>query len=220
MINKKALENLKQIDVSKNSEKTKTRIKTIWQKLDTAGRQEVLELADITKYAVTRSYAKGNITPRMAAAFSITQKINPLYLTGESDSEDGYSDELANDFIESKAGNIKSGKKTRSVKQSIKQTDKQSDKPRARKISAKKSTAVVKTAEPEQVSEPQKQLDKIDDIIRILSKANSLSSEELTGLNNMPEDEIIYLVKALLYRSKYNADADEIMFFVRFLLTI
>ena len=44
MIDKKLLENLKQIDVTKDKEKTGARVKEIWLKLDKDSRETVLDL--------------------------------------------------------------------------------------------------------------------------------------------------------------------------------
>jgi len=206
MINKKTLESLKQIDVSKDKELTKIRVKETWQGLDQAGRQGVLDLAGITKNAVARSYTKGNITPRLAAAFALVLSINPHYLTGETESVEGYSEELLTEFMNGKTNAKKKPPKSTAKKSSRKQAPEPDAEPEP-----EPKPAVIK---------PHKKPDKTDDIVRILSKANALSQNEISVLNNMPEDEIIYLVKALLYRSKYSADANEVMFFVRFLLTI
>jgi len=202
MINKKTLESLKQIDVSKDKELTKIRVKETWQGLDQAARKEVLDLADITINAVARSYKRGNITPRLAAAFALALNVNPHYLTGEAETTEGYSEELLAEFMNGKTNAKKKPAKTAVKKVARKPAREAGDEPAA-------------------VPEPQIQCDKADDIISILlSKAGALTQNEKAKLNGISEEEIIYLVKGLLYRSKYSADANDVMFFVRYLLTV
>jgi len=202
MINKKTFESLKQIDVSKDKELTKIRVKETWQGLDQEARKNVLELADITKNAVARSYTRGNITPRLTAAFAQTLNINPHYLTGEAESTEGYSEELLTEFM-----NGKTNAKKKPAKTTVKKA-------------AARKPAKEAGDEPAVMPEPQKQYAQADDVIGILSNAKALSQDKISALNKMPEEEILYLVKALLYRSKYNASANDVMFYVRYLLTI
>jgi len=203
MINKKSFESLKQIDVSKDKELTKIRVKETWQGLVQAKRQEVLDWAGISKNTVARSYTKGNITPRLTAAFALVLNINPHYLTGEAESTDGYSEDLLTAFMNGK---------TNAKKKPPKST--------AKKGARKPAPEPDAEPEPPAIIKPRKKPAAADDIGSILDKANSLSQNEKVKINNMTEEEIIYLVKALLYRSKYNAEASEVMFFVRFLLSV
>jgi len=218
MINKKIVESLRQIDVSTDKEKTKERVRELWQPLETSVRTELLQLAGISKGTVARSYTNGNITPRLTAAFAIILGVNPYYITGESDTTDGYSDELMLKFTEGKTHKKKRARK--SVKaETAKTKNAKAGSAKGRTKSVKAEDVITEAAE-EAAPEPIKKLEKVNDIIRIISKASSLSADEIASLNDMPEEEIVYLVKGLLYRSKYSTDANELMFFVRFLLTI
>jgi len=213
MIDRAVLKKLKQVDISKDKEKTKARVRELWTKLDKESRDKVLGLADIAKITVERTYKNGTITPKLTAAFASLHNINPFYITGESDSMDGYSEDVLLKFLK----------------------DKNAEKQRRKKVVPKKAAKADAPAEvkkaPQRNAAPaegntdadaefKKQFAKVDQIIRILSKAGSLSADKLASLNNMPEEEIIYLIKAQLYRSKYSADADDITFFIKFLLTV
>jgi len=200
MFDVKTLEGLKHVNASKDPEKTKARLKNIWLTLDADGRQTVLGYAGVTKYAVSRSYERGNITPRLAAAFSLALEMNPRYLTGESDAPEGYDEDALYEFIGRKGGAKKTTVRTRT----------------------KKAAPEPAAYEDDDIAEAdqKRKLSKIEDIIRILSKASSLTSEEIACIGGMPEEEILFLVKALLYKSNYSTDASELMFFIKFLLTV
>ena len=202
MITKSVLENLKQIDVSKDKEKTKARVKETWASLDKENREKILELAGNAKSAVERSYKRGNLTPRLTAAFAACLSINPLYLTGEADAADGYSDELLLSFLKDKGAGKKRARKP-VAKQSV-------------KASPRKAKPVLAEAAPK----PRRAATAGGFSLTLNSKEYSVSENDFANLKKMSEDETLALVRGLLIRSKYGAEAESIANVIKFLLTV
>jgi len=204
MTDKKYFENLKQVDVSKDKEKTKERVKELWAPLDKASRDKILELADIAKSTVERTYKRGNITPKLAAAMADILSINPYFLTGEADSPDGFSEDELIGFLKNKNA-VKQRAGRASAKKAVKRSRKaEPAAPKAEKITAPKAVKQVTAG----VS------------VKINDKVYSATAGELADVKKINEDETIALVRGLLLRSKYNDEAGGIADMVKFLLTI
>jgi hypothetical protein len=99
LLDKEKFNKMKQIGVGKDSEKIKERLKAIWLPLKRPQREEILELAGLSKHAASSSYENGSISLKLTLAVAQTQQINPYYLTGESDEKDDYSDEVVKQFL-------------------------------------------------------------------------------------------------------------------------
>ena len=192
MLDLKQLNSLKQNNVSKDAEKTKARVREFWAPLPKPERDRIAELAKVTKYTVERTYKKGTITPRLAASFSAVLKINPYYMTGESDSSEDYTDEALSAFIKEK----KPAKSRGAAVSKKRSYTKKSAAPAIREVS-------------------------IDDeyFIKIKDRVYNFTAQS-GGCSKMTEDEILSLVKGLLLRAKYNGDASDVANMLKFLLTI
>jgi|GEM_PF-1430838 len=244
MIDRNVINNLKQIDVAKDGEKTKARVRELWAGLDRANRDKILELADITKFTVERTYKKGNITPRLAAAFAEVLNVNPRYLTGESDSSEGCSDGELLEFltgsnsikkISKKAAAKKApgrAKKTASaapvapiapvapVTPDVFDESEAQVAPAAPIASAAPVAPAAPVAEAARKPRASKNADAAGCAVVVGGKTYNVSGDELSSVKKITEDETIALIKGLTLRSKYNAEADGIAGVIKYLLTI
>jgi len=85
MLDTARLQQLKQTNVSVDSEKTRQRVLKLWQGLRIKQKQAIRELAGITAQPIYRTQETGNISARLAIAFAQALNVNPFYLTGEVD---------------------------------------------------------------------------------------------------------------------------------------
>lgn len=99
MLKPEFIKELKQTNVSKNAGKTKERLRSIWKSLDMPKREEILSSAGLVKSSIARSYKTGNISAKITAAVAQVAEIDPLYLTGVSDEQRPYADELVVNFL-------------------------------------------------------------------------------------------------------------------------
>jgi len=85
MLDTARLQQLKQTNISVDSEKTQKRVLELWQGLRIKQKQAIRELAGITAQPIYRTQETGNISARLAIAFAQSLNVNPLYLTGGVD---------------------------------------------------------------------------------------------------------------------------------------
>ncbi|MCL1952982.1 MAG: hypothetical protein FWF60_09160, partial [Oscillospiraceae bacterium] len=85
MLDTAQLKQLKQTNISTDSEKTRQRVTELWQGLRIKQKQAIRELAGITAQPVYRTQETGSISARLALAFAQALNVNPFYLTGEAD---------------------------------------------------------------------------------------------------------------------------------------
>jgi hypothetical protein len=96
---------IKQTNVSKDQDKTKERVEAIWKSCKKPVKNAVLELADVNDSSYYRIYQTGTISVKLALALAQIVNIDPYYLTGESDEQSEFSEELGKDFLKAKGYN-------------------------------------------------------------------------------------------------------------------
>ena len=99
MLNTDQLKQLKRTNISKNPEKTKQRIKELWQGLKIKEKQDLRAMADITPQPIYRAEEIGTISARLVLAFAQSLNVNPFYLTGEVNEPGECGDELIRDLL-------------------------------------------------------------------------------------------------------------------------
>ena len=87
MLKPEFIQNLKQINVSKDPEKTKERLRAVWSPLTKAQREEILLLAGLKKPSIERAYKTGMVSAKILAAVAQVLNIDPYYLAGFNDDD-------------------------------------------------------------------------------------------------------------------------------------
>lgn len=234
MLGQAEFKEIKQTNVGKDIEKTKQRVKEIWSELDKNQRNEIMELSDLKKYTIQRTYTLGNISVKLAAAMAQVLSINPYYLTGASDERNEYSDEIFRQFLtENKYGKFfESGEKKK------RQYNRKS--PIDSNVSANEAAFegsvedAIQTPVTESVIEEEKEAKTPEFIAeiepsnplyellttRIQEKINAIKQSELEIFESMPPEKADELLKGLLLRSEYSEEAKHLATIVKFLMTI
>jgi hypothetical protein len=101
MLKAEFIQNLKQVNISKDRNATKARIKDAWQPLSKSVREEILALSGLKKSTVERAYTKGTATARVVMAMAQVLNINPYYLTGEADEQGTFTNHAAKELLNS-----------------------------------------------------------------------------------------------------------------------
>ncbi|MCL2487339.1 MAG: hypothetical protein FWE80_01500 [Oscillospiraceae bacterium] len=99
MLSTDFIKQLKQSNVSVDKEKTIARVKALWQSTSNAGKQQLLELADISRATIYRIYNTGVISVKTAVPLAMVLGGDPYYLAGKTDEAAAYSDELIKSFL-------------------------------------------------------------------------------------------------------------------------
>ena len=79
------LKTFKQVNVSKDAEKTKERIAQDFKAASNADKQAICELSGQVRSSIYRIYNTGSINARLLMAFAQVLNKNPFYYTGETD---------------------------------------------------------------------------------------------------------------------------------------
>lgn len=94
------LDKLKRKNISANREKTKTRVREVWNNSPKENKHELLKFTGHGIYkTVTVTCRSGYITAKTAILFSCYLNINPFYLTGETDKREDYNDDMLKEFV-------------------------------------------------------------------------------------------------------------------------
>ncbi|MCL2343365.1 MAG: hypothetical protein FWC62_05670 [Firmicutes bacterium] len=100
MLDNTFIKQLKQTNISADGEKTGARVRQIWKSANGANRDEVMALADVALSTVQRTYKTGSLSAKLAVALAQVLKINPFYLTAETDEDEGvFNEDILREFL-------------------------------------------------------------------------------------------------------------------------
>jgi len=198
MFNKELYNKLKQTNVSKDPEKTKERVRAVWTSLDKQQKQEVFNISDLKKATLERTCRLGNISAILATALAEVARVDPYYLAAITDvNQDDVSDTTIESFlIDHDYKNV-----LNETQQNMYFRPDFDDHHNVRSVSDRHADlisfqdAVVSGAFIPQIA---------SNILGMLSE------DDKTSLESMTEDDMIYLLKALNLRARFNEDAKAI----------
>jgi len=99
MINAALIQQLKQSNISKDSEKTSARVQEVWKAASAAEKRAVCDLSNSAKATIYRIFKTGGVSAKLAIALSQVLKVDPLYLTGETDERGTYNEAAVTSFL-------------------------------------------------------------------------------------------------------------------------
>ena len=198
MYNKELYNKLKQTNVSKDPEKTKERVRAVWTALDKHQKQEVFNISDLKKATLERTCRLGNISAILATALAEVSRVDPYYLAAVTDiKQEDISDEIINSFlIDHHYENL---------------------------INETQQNVYYKPDYSQEYHNLHSAPDKPSEIVQFPDASSgafipqiasnilgALSDDDKTSLESMTEDDMIYLLKALNLRARFNEDAKSI----------
>ena len=198
------LDQLKQVNISKDAEKTKERVQKTWDGADKKNRQKLIDFTGKSMYHnLTRIKNKGAITAKMTILLSRYLNVNPFYLTGEEDKHGRYSDDVLKDFLD------KLGYKKLWTEYS-KYSDKEYKEDELNgEIESEQGENIEQTEETREFSvggknKTENEILSINTDKSAVTETHSISieTETLNILSKLTDDETITLLRALLIRAK------------------
>jgi hypothetical protein len=196
MISREVFQGLKQTNISKDKEKTKIRVKAIWQSLGKDAKQEIFAISGLKKATVERTCRMGNISAILTVALGKVAGIDPDFIIGSSDERNPVTEEDLEDFLAEQGYE----------KLLAQQTDDYSE-----NYGSYYSAA----------ADQEKKTPSNSSILSIATKQKSLLSDEQAEIiDAMSEDELIYLTKALFLRAKFNDDASLLTTLLKLILIV
>ncbi|MDR1329441.1 MAG: hypothetical protein LBK23_07570 [Oscillospiraceae bacterium] len=100
MFTSEIIKQLKQLNISKDPEKTKVRIAGLWKNAPKPQRAEILDLSGVALATVQRAYKIGNVSAKLVVPLAQVLNVNPRFITGESDSADECTEAALRELLE------------------------------------------------------------------------------------------------------------------------
>ena len=199
MYNKELYNKLKQTNVSKDPEKTKERVKAVWSALDKQQKQEVFNISDLKKATLERSCRLGNISAILATALAEISRIDPYYLAAITDvKQEDIPDSVIESFlIDHNYKNVLN----ETLQEMYYRPEFSDDYPNTRFAADKPADGIF-------ITDITANCALIPQIASNILGA--LTDDEKTSLESMTEDDMIYLLKALNLRARFNEEAKSI----------
>ena len=199
MITESLIRQLKQVNVSKDAEKTKQRTSEAWKTASKDAQEAILALSGLARSSVQRAYKLGSISAKIVVAFAHVLNLDPFYLTGEADDRGVCSEELLRSFLSSR-GYAKLLPEQIEVKPKRRRRAKQKPAEQAEPVPAQDTPVVAETvadtaADAAQQEEPA-------ECVCAAPETEVIDAETQAFIDNATEDEIILLVKSILLREK------------------
>lgn len=101
MLTAEQMKSLKQVNVSKDAEKTKLRIKGDFNSVSKEQRRAIVELSGQKRNSFYRVFDTGSANARIVLAMAQTLELTPFYYTGEEDNKQPLQDASIRQFLES-----------------------------------------------------------------------------------------------------------------------
>jgi hypothetical protein len=100
MLSTEQLKSLKQVNVSKDADKTKQRLKEDFSAALATEKRTIVELSGQKRTSFYRAYEKGAANARIILAMAIGLKVSPYYYIGEQDERNALQDSEIIKFLE------------------------------------------------------------------------------------------------------------------------
>jgi len=197
MYSKELYNKLKQTNISKDAEKTIERVKAVWGSLDKQQKQEVFNISDLKKATLERTCRLGNLSVTLATALAEISRADPYYLAAMTDEprEDVSDDVIESFLIDHDYKNL---------------IDETRQNMYYRAEFADQDHYILSVAEKQAESAAAPDTGSVS-IAQIASNIlGTLTDDDKTSLESMTEDDMIYLLKALNLRARFNDEAKSI----------
>jgi hypothetical protein len=207
---------LKRSNVSKDTEKTKERIKTDFTAASAEQKRAIADVSGQGLGSFYRVYEKGTVTPRVVLALASELNVSPLFYTGDTDEKEPCSDALVIQFL------IEKGYKKLASELSSNLVDKPKRKyNRKPKIETPVTENIVEESDntansidepvdiPKTIEESVDISNSIEDSVehdlQIIKENLPAEPEMDIDINAISEDDAVFLLKAMFIRSKAGA---------------
>ena len=200
MFSKEFYNKLKQTNISKDPVKTKDRVRAVWGSLDKQQKQEVFNISDLKKATLERSCRLGNISITLATALAEISRVDPYFLVGLSDVKDeNISDAVIESFL---------------IDHNYKNLLEESHQTIYYRPDYTEQIQYAQAPVPDNKLQAANVPDNTVNNASISQIASNilgtLTDDDKTSLESMTEDDMIYLLKALNLRARFNEDAKSI----------
>jgi len=210
---------LKKINVSVDGEKVKARVVELWSKATPEAKRKVKKLAGPNVYrTIEKSHNNGNVSEGAAIAFAWGYDVSPFYVTGASDERGEFTLNLLAEFLRKQRydrGFIERYSKYLLSLENV--TVESSSEP----VIAPPIAEVTAASEPPAIIPQEVSADSSAARVNELLVAKPGGLETQSVVDNLTEEEVVILTRALLIRSKvHNSNVAELAAQIKTLLIL
>jgi hypothetical protein len=232
MLSTETIKLLKQVNISKNADKTKERIRAVWKPLEKSKRAEILETSGLKQVTVERAYTNGTVQAKLVVAFSQVLGIDPLYITGRSDTQRPYDEANLIEFLgELGYNNLKKATGPAPAPAKVKAADAKkapAEKPAAKRAGrTPKAKAAAVKEEPAEViieaeaecveeAEPCCVWEKLAGISEAIYK--DLTPSEKKRIAELDDDDYLLLLQGMFMQADFNKNKENLLALVKYIL--
>ncbi len=220
MLSKELATQLKRINVSVDTEKTKSRVKKIWKSLSRAQKNEVFDFTGVAKATLYRVSNTGIITLKLLLPIAYAADVDPYYLMGATEEAGSFTDEQMIRLLQERKYSklVAAYKKEQTKQQRVKGRHASSgfDKAESEPVFAGEDTVAWEEAEPETGFTETAPGGEAVPASEPLTADEPFAQDERTSADQpsakdafseaehaeLTEDEILCLIKAVLIRAK------------------
>ena len=184
MLSSDIIRQLKQTDISVDSEKTAQRVEALWKSAKNAEKRAVTELAGIGSATIYRVYNTGHISAKLDLALAQVLGVDPFYLSAEADEPGAFNEDNLKEFLTAHGYDT--------LAQGLEPKKRRSG-PRAKRA----TNEVTAESEPEDTKKPEAAFEPEIEIIEIFEEA----SPEPEFAGDLEDDDILILVHSLRLRA-------------------
>jgi len=207
MYSKELYNKLKQTNISVDQDKTRDRVRAVWAALDKQQKQEVFNISDLKKATLERTCRLGNLSVTLATALAEISRVDPYYLAAQTDiKQENISDMTIESFL--------ADHDYEDLLEDARQTV-------YYRPEYKEQAQYIEPAAdilPDAAEEHDNEISNVS-IAQIASDiTGALTDDDKASLESMTEDDMIYLLKALNLRARFNDEAKAVTVLLRKIL--
>lgn len=202
MLTTELLKELKQVNVSKDVEKTRQRIKDDFSSAPRAVKKEIETLSGQKRHSFYRAYETGSANARIVLAMAQTLNVSPDYYTGQIDEKLPLEENTISHFL-SACGYTELAEELRAEQAPKQNRARKSKKAEAAFVRAAAEDAAAAACAPPTAHDAVKETDE-DEPMDFSIECNEKIHAKM---QSMTEDEAILLLRALFLRADANDEA-------------
>jgi len=188
MFSENIIQELKQVNISSDPEKTKQRTAGIWKSASKADQECILALAGIKRTTVQRAYKTGSISAKLVVPIAQTLDVDPYYLTGQSDERGSCSDEQLKDLLKNLQYDKLLAQQEKEEKKQLRNARKQAAAEEEARQPASAAAAESTENNPQNISD--------------IMMPEAITPEQQACMDNLTEEKLIILLKSVLIRAE------------------
>lgn len=195
------IKTLKQVNISKDPDKTKQRVKQDFSSASNLNKRAIEELSGQKRHSFYRAYNTGSVNARLVIAMSQILNVTPFYYTGEEDEKKPFDNSVLRTFL-----------KQLNYKKLLESSSETGVKPAKRPYNRKQKAAPAAEISEKPLETPA-QPDNSQSFVIHLTLPDSPEIQQVVA--EMSEEEAVTLLKAMLIREKTGQEAGQISVLIK-----